>query len=88
MNLNLEGKVAIVTGGSKGIGKGIAESLAEEGCNLSICARHQEELQKTGSQLENHGVDVLAVPADLTRKIIFRRWLTARWMHLERSIYW
>lgn len=68
MDLNLKGKVAIVTGGSKGIGKGIAESLAAEGCNLSICARHKDELDQTARELEEHGVDVLAVKADLTKE--------------------
>lgn len=68
MDLNLNDKVAIVTGGSKGIGKGIAESLAAEGCNLSICARHKDELDQTARELEEHGVDVLAVKADLTKE--------------------
>ncbi|MDR8393418.1 glucose 1-dehydrogenase [Aliifodinibius sp. S!AR15-10] len=68
MNLNLDGKTAIVTGGSKGIGKGIARSLAGEGCNLSICARHIDELEETAEELEKLGVQVLVVEADLTKE--------------------
>lgn len=68
MDLGLDGKTAIVTGGSKGIGRGIAVALAAEGCSLSICARHKEELEEAAEALRKHGVDVLPVPADLTQK--------------------
>lgn len=44
MDLHLIGKNAIVTGGSEGIGKSIAMALAKEGCNVSICARTEYEL--------------------------------------------
>jgi NAD(P)-dependent dehydrogenase (short-subunit alcohol dehydrogenase family) len=67
MNLNIEGKTALITGGSKGIGKGIAQSLADEGCNLSICARGEEELNQTAEKLRAAGSKALAVPVDLTK---------------------
>ncbi|UII28062.1 SDR family oxidoreductase [Fulvivirga maritima] len=66
MDLNLKEKVALVTGASKGIGKGVAEELAKEGCNLIICARDQADLSQAVSDLEKYNVDVLAVPTDLT----------------------
>ena len=66
MNLQLNDKTAIVTGGSKGIGKGIAEALADEGCNLAICARHRDELNQAADDLRSHGTEVLAVTADMT----------------------
>src|SRR5699024_3429249 len=66
MDLQLDGKTAIITGGSKGIGKGIGEALAAEGCNLVICARHQDELQAAADDLESRGVQVEPVVADLT----------------------
>lgn len=65
MDLSLSDKTALVTGGSKGIGFGIAEALAKEGCNLVICARHPGELKEAAEKLRNHGSEVLTVEADL-----------------------
>lgn len=67
MDLSLDDKTALVTGGSKGIGFGIAKALADEGCDLVICARHTEELESAAKKLEESGVKVLAVNADLTK---------------------
>ena len=50
MKLELEGKVAVVTGGSKGIGRGIADALADEGCNISICSRNEAEVRQASSR--------------------------------------
>ena len=62
----LEGKVAIVTGGNRGIGKGIAKGLAAEGASLTIAARNAELLEKTANELRANGTKVLAVPTDVT----------------------
>ena len=51
MDLGLKGKVALVTGGSKGIGKAIAEEFAKEGAHVSICARGQQDLARTAEEL-------------------------------------
>lgn len=67
MQLNLENKVAIVTGASKGIGKAVAVELAKEGCKLAICARGKEQLEHTASELKEIAPDVLPVQADLTQ---------------------
>lgn len=68
MDLGLQGKVAIVTGASRGIGKGIALRLAEEGCNVAICARGEEALREAAEEIEAQGVDCLAVDLDVTEK--------------------
>lgn len=68
MDLQLKGKNAIVTGGSKGIGKGVAMSLAEEGCNVSICARTQDELKSAAGELRKTGSNILTIQADLTKE--------------------
>lgn len=68
MDLQLKGKNAIVTGGSKGIGKGIAVTLAKEGCNVSICARHRDELDATAEELESFGSEILDIQGDLTEE--------------------
>src|SRR5207244_9058929 len=62
----LTGKVALVTGGNKGIGKGIAEGFAAKGAVLVLTARGQADLQRTADQLSARGIRVLAVPADIT----------------------
>ena len=52
VDLSLEGKVAVVTGGSKGIGRAIALAFAEHGADVAIAARGQEALKATGREIE------------------------------------
>ena len=56
----LEGKIAIVTGGSKGIGYGIAERFTNEGAKVIICSRNESELSEAASKLscESYQLDV------------------------------
>ena len=51
MDLQLSGAKALITGGTKGIGRAIANTLADEGCNVSICARNQEEVDAAVADL-------------------------------------
>jgi 3-oxoacyl-[acyl-carrier protein] reductase len=67
MDLKLTNKVAIVTGGSRGIGRAIALGLAEEGARVAICARGEERLRETEGELHARGVDALGVVADVSR---------------------
>ncbi len=64
----LDGKVALVTGGSRGIGKGIARGLAREGASVVISARPSASLEQTEGELRAAGATVLAVPADVTEE--------------------
>lgn len=66
MELGLAGRKAIVTGGSKGLGRAIAEELAREGVDVAICARHADEVRRAGAELEALGTAVFAEAADVT----------------------
>src|SRR3979411_2149906 len=67
LDLELAGKVAIVTGGSAGLGRAAAIKLAREGARVSICARRKEVLERTAGEIRQTGGEVLAIPADVTR---------------------
>jgi NAD(P)-dependent dehydrogenase (short-subunit alcohol dehydrogenase family) len=62
----LQGKVAIVTGGSKGIGRAIALRFAEEGADIALASRGAEALEKTAREVEERGRRALSVPTDVT----------------------
>jgi 3-oxoacyl-[acyl-carrier protein] reductase/bacilysin biosynthesis oxidoreductase BacG len=66
MELGIAGRVAIVTGGSRGIGRAVAERLCREGASVALCARTPESLAEAGRALEVLGGPVLALEADLT----------------------
>jgi NAD(P)-dependent dehydrogenase (short-subunit alcohol dehydrogenase family) len=61
----LEGKVAIVTGASRGVGKGEAMALAKEGARVALVARDRERLEATASEIEAIGADVLPLVCDV-----------------------
>lgn len=65
MGKMLNGKVAIITGGSKGIGKATAELFVQEGASIVICARGEEALRRTESELKAMGGSILAIQADI-----------------------
>jgi 3-oxoacyl-[acyl-carrier protein] reductase len=66
MDLGLAGRVALVTGASRGIGAAIAAGLAAEGCRVALCARTAETLQGTAARIGAGGAEVLPLVADLT----------------------
>ena len=68
MDLGLTGKVALVVGASKGLGKGCALALAREGAHVAICARSEAQLGATAASIRDAtGAEVLAVPGDVAK---------------------
>ncbi|MGI9541693.1 MAG: SDR family NAD(P)-dependent oxidoreductase [Cyclobacteriaceae bacterium] len=67
MDLQLKDKVAVITGGSVGIGLAVAKALAEEGVHLVLCARNKERLDQVAGDInQNFGVTVTAIQADVS----------------------
>jgi 3-oxoacyl-[acyl-carrier protein] reductase len=65
VELGLAGKVALVTGSSRGIGRGIALAFADEGCNVVVTGRDKSALDEVASSIRSKGAKVAAVKADL-----------------------
>lgn len=66
MDLGLKGKVALITGGSRGIGLRTARLFAAEGCNVAICGRDSDALTTAAAELRQVGVQVAAIQGDVT----------------------
>lgn len=73
--VSLVGKVACITGASRGIGRGIALALAKEGCKLGICSRKEADINRCKKELEDLGADVIACPVDVSKKDDVREWI-------------
>jgi NAD(P)-dependent dehydrogenase (short-subunit alcohol dehydrogenase family) len=79
MDLGLEGKIAIVTGGSRGIGAASARALAREGANVVICARGMDDLTAAATRMQAEtGRQVLPVQADVEQQEDVRRLVDKR----------
>jgi 3-oxoacyl-[acyl-carrier protein] reductase len=75
MDLRLKGKRAIVTGGTRGIGRAIADTLADEGCNVAICARDTNQISEAVNALKSKGVSALGGTVDITDGDALREWI-------------
>ena len=62
---DLSGRVAVITGGSVGLGRQMAEGLAEMGANLVLCARRKERCEQAAEELQKLGIEVLALSCDV-----------------------
>lgn len=75
MDLGLKGKVAMITGASRGIGRAITLGLAAEGCRLSVCARGQEGIEAVAKEARGCGAEVLAMAVDVMQEQDAQRWV-------------
>ena len=66
---DLTGRAALVTGGSKGLGRAMAIALAQAGADLVLASRHEEELVSTAAELRALGTRVECVVADLAQRL-------------------
>ena len=68
MDLGLTGKKAIVTGGTRGIGRSIADVLADEGCHVGICARNADAVKTAVTELSQKGIVATGQAVDVSQK--------------------
>jgi 3-oxoacyl-[acyl-carrier protein] reductase len=84
MALELEGRVALITGGSMGIGRVTALTLAREGANIAICARGKDDLESAAIEIRSTGRDALPVQADMTSHDDIQRFVKTAADHFGR----
>lgn len=77
MDLQLKGGKALITGGSKGIGRAIADRLADEGCNVAICARNEEQVNEAVAALSAKGVTAFGQAVDVADGDALKAWVAA-----------
>lgn len=86
MDLHLDGKVVLITGGTDGLGAALADRLVEEGARVAVCGRDRERLQAAEERFRRAGGDALAVAADVTQLADLERFVNAavdRWRRVD-----
>jgi 3-oxoacyl-[acyl-carrier protein] reductase len=77
MDLHLKSKKALITGGTRGIGRGIADTLAGEGCDIALCARGAEDVGDAVAALKAMGVHAFGAVADVRDQASLTGWVEA-----------
>ena len=76
MDLGLKGRNAIVLGGTRGIGRAIADTLSGEGAGVAVCARNADQVAATVAELKAKGVRATGAPVDVTDGAALKSWIT------------
>lgn len=77
MDLGLKGKNAIILGGTRGIGRAIADTLAKEGANVAVCARNADQVAAAVAELKALGVNATGASVDVTDGAALKAWIAA-----------
>ncbi len=77
----LQGKVVLITGGSRGFGLAMAEEFAKEGAKLVLCSREDDELERAQTKLTEYGTDVLTIQCDVTQPEQVQQMMTQATAH-------
>src|SRR4051794_25631873 len=75
MDLQLKGQTALITGGTRGIGRAIAETFASEGCNASICSRKEDDVKAAVAALQKKGVKAFGKAVDVGKGDQLKAWI-------------